>query len=156
MTDIPLKDVIARFTNEEQTILDEMKRLDVRLAKIRHARAALTALESDEPPEFEGKLADACRAVLKANAGRSLAPMQVRDALKALGYDLSQHNNEMASIHSVLKRLADSGPVKPKPKSDGSTRYYWPAPSDPVLDVQPGAVKITGHAPTVKITGGKE
>ena len=33
----------------------------------------------------------------------------VRDSLEISGYNLKQHGNPLASIHGVLKRLADSG-----------------------------------------------
>lgn len=124
-----IRQMIAALAAEEDTLLETMKKTDVRLAQIRAARASLTALESDEPIVFEGKLADGCRAVLKKNGGRSLSPLEVRDELKAIGYDFSQHEhgNVMASIHSVLKRLAKpSGDVKSKEIRDGSgTRYWW-------------------------------
>jgi hypothetical protein len=64
-------------------------------------------------------LADACRAVLKTTM-TSMTPKEVRDGIKRLGYDLSGKSNAMASIHSVLKRLAESGNVH----REGS-QYLW-------------------------------
>lgn len=77
--------------------------------------------------EFDGKLADACRIVLKNVGQKSLTPTEVRDAVKALGYDLSKHTNQMAAVHSVLKRLKDAGEVDTKEwkQAPGQRRYYW-------------------------------
>jgi hypothetical protein len=83
-------------------------------------------VESDEPVVFAGKLADACRNVLKRHRG-SLSPKEVRNHVRALGYDLSVHPNEMAAIHGVLKSLEKSKEVKTKEwsKAPGVTRYFW-------------------------------
>jgi hypothetical protein len=138
--------MIAALAEEEESLVDGMKKADVRLSQVRSARAALVALESEEPIQFDGNMADACRTILKKNAGRSLSPLEVRDELKAIGYDFSQHKhgNIMAVIHSVLKRLAESGEVKTKEAKDGSTRYYWPLPT----------VSISKAAPPIKPVGG--
>lgn len=121
--------MIEALAAEEAALVDAVKKADVRLAQVRAALAALLVLEGDEPVQFEGKLADACRVVLKKHAGASLSPLQVRDELKVIGYDISKdnHSNIMASIHSVLKRLKESGEVESKEAKDGSgTRYRWP------------------------------
>lgn len=38
-----------------------------------------------------------------------MTPIEIRDALETSKYDLSQHSNPLASIHSVLKRFVASG-----------------------------------------------
>lgn len=119
---------IVELEGREKALLDDIKKAEAEVSKIRTARLALLALETDDPAEFDGKLVDAVRAVLTRNAGvRSLAPMDVRDEVKALGYDFSKlkHGNEMAAVHGVLKRLVDSGVARPKKMRDGSTRYVW-------------------------------
>jgi hypothetical protein len=136
----PLSDAISALSNEESAILKEMRRLDLRLSQIRTARAALVALESDEPVTFHGGLADACRTVLKNSPDRSLVPTDVRDRVIALGYDHGEHANFLASVHSTMKRLVESGEVRTKTwkKDPGTTRYVWvgqagftPAPKPP-------------------------
>jgi hypothetical protein len=127
--DDKIKDAIAALDAEEQTLLDVVKSAETRLGKVRGARASLMALTDQEPlADFDGGLAEACRVVLKNNAGRSLAPVEVRDRLADLGYPLHHHNNAMASIHSVLKRLKESGDVETKTGKDGGTRYRWIQP----------------------------
>lgn len=68
-------------------------------------------------------LAEACREVLR-RVNQFRTARGVRDTLEASGYDLKQHNNPLASIHGVLKRLAESGDVEPH-ESNGTTRYRW-------------------------------
>jgi hypothetical protein len=52
-------------------------------------------------------LTDACRVVLK-NAGRAMTPIEVRDRLQAIGFDLDRYTNSLAAVHTVLKRLNQS------------------------------------------------
>jgi hypothetical protein len=129
MTDTKIQDTIRALEEQEAAIADEFQRLEARLAQVRTAKAALIALESDEPMEFDGNLADACRRVLQAAGRRSLSPTEVRDAVKALGYDITKHTNVMAAIHSVLKRLAETPEVDTKElkQAPGQRRYYWVA-----------------------------
>lgn len=57
------------------------------------------------------ELADAIREVLKVSE-QYRTPRGIRDSLRASEYDLTQHPNALASIHGVLKRLAESGEVE--------------------------------------------
>jgi len=118
-----IRNTLAALAAEEERLVDAIKRADVRLAQVRSAITALTALETDQPPEFDGKLADAIRTILK-KFPNALSPVEVRDEVKAIGYDLAKHTNAMATIHGVLKRLAETKDVKAKELKDG-TRYYW-------------------------------
>ena len=101
------------------------------MLKAQAAIKALYALATDEPLEFIGNLADACRAVLRE--GKPLTPLEVRKGIVALGYNLTKHKNPQASIHSVLKRLVESGDLKHVTASvtddDGTTidkaAYKW-------------------------------
>src|SRR5262245_14839541 len=111
-----IQKVITDLAAEEQSLIDAIKAVEARLTKVRAARAHLMALDQEEPLTIDVRLSDACRMVLRSNAGRSMSPTEVRDGLRAIGYDTSseKHSNIMASIHSVLKRLAESGTVKSK------------------------------------------
>ena len=131
MTPEDIDKTIAALMSDEEILEAAIKAAEVRLSRVRAARAAFALLASPEaePGEFLGKMADGCRTVLKQSAGSSLSPLEVRDRLKVLGYDLSTHKNPMASIHSVLKRLAEpQDEIKSKTAKDG-TRYY--AVADP-------------------------
>src|SRR5260370_17148674 len=83
---------IAPFTSDHP--LDELEKLCNNLGMV----SSLEGLD----------LAEACRKVLQEN-DRYMSPREVRDMLEVNDYDLTQHNNPLASIHGVLKRLTDSG-----------------------------------------------
>lgn len=106
-------------------------------------------------------LANAIREVLKQSDQYRTA-RGVRDSLAASGYDLNQHNNAIASVHGVLKRLAETGDVE-QLEVEGKTRYRWkgqpaslptrrhrvqyPNPDKPVT----GFSGVTSHGFTVQV-----
>jgi hypothetical protein len=122
----------ADLTNQLKDLADSVRQAESKLDKTRSAIASLQMLLDDDPIVFSG-LTDAVRAVLKKQT-KPLAPTEVRDELKLLGYNLAQHRNEKASIHSVLKRLAESPSkdVRTRESKDG-TRYYWAGEPDPLV-----------------------
>jgi hypothetical protein len=73
-------------------------------------------------------LADEIRAVLAANHEVWLRPHQVKSELERLGHDLAKYKNPQATIHMVLKRIAESGGVEEKADDTGKTVYMMPTP----------------------------
>lgn len=146
-----VRDHIAKLDKEDEELSTEIARLEVRRARVRTARGALVPLITDEPVAFPGTLADAVRTVLTQKQ-RSLAPVQVRDAVRLLGYDLSKHDNEMAAVHGVLKSLETQGQVKTKTwRQDPDTnRYYWTGPNWKTL----GDIFGVSPAPSLKKIAG--
>ncbi len=124
------RETLTELSREYAHALEEQRQRNVYLAQLRTAINALVALDTNEPITFAGTLAEACRAVLK-NAGRPLTPLQVREGIIALGYNLAQHkSNPLASIHAVLRRLAESGDVERAVTDGGDDRkpdvcYFW-------------------------------
>jgi hypothetical protein len=55
-----------------------------------------------------------------------LHPGGIKKELEALGRDLSKYSNPQATIHMVLKRMAESGEVLEK-TSDGKKVYSYPS-----------------------------
>jgi hypothetical protein len=146
---------IAALIVEEAGLLEAIKAAEVRLTRVRTALTALEALTTDEPIEFDGKLSDACREVLRRSIGKSLSPMEVRDGLKTIGYDISpdKHKNIMASVHAVLKRMAESDKsVKSKDAKDGSGKRYWWAGDRPAQTRHELAAQLASSMPTT-LTG---
>lgn len=120
-----LVEAIAALNEQEAAIMEVLTRLESRLSQVRTARNTLIAIERDEPTQFEGTLADAIRTVLKNHKG-SLSPTEVRDKVKALGYDLNKHDNVMAAVHGVLKRLEEAHEADTKVwKNTPGQRYFW-------------------------------
>ncbi|HLL74820.1 MAG TPA: hypothetical protein VK421_06105 [Pyrinomonadaceae bacterium] len=83
-------------------------------------------------------LADACREVLR-QVKKYMTPIEIRNTLAASGYDLSQHNNPLASIHGILKRLAESGEVEALTHDLKGTMYSWKST---------GGVRVPGSTPS--------
>lgn len=71
------------------------------------------------PPGFT----DSVRNVLR-NVPQALTAKQVRDLLRGAGFDLSSYTNPLASIHTILKRLAERGEVEVS-ESNGEVHYRW-------------------------------
>jgi hypothetical protein len=72
------------------------------------------------PPGFT----DSVRNVLRNVPSQALTAKKVRDLLRGAGFDLSSYTNPLASIHTILKRLAERGEVEVS-ESSGEVRYRW-------------------------------
>src|SRR5687768_11645685 len=117
---------IMRLDKEDEHLSSEINALEARRTKVRNAKASLYALVNDAPLKFEGNLANAVRTVLMSE-DKSRTPVEIRDAVRVLGYDLSRHDNEMAAVHGVLKSLEEQKEVKCKEArgAPGIKRFYW-------------------------------
>ena len=58
-----------------------------------------------------------------------MSPKDVRERMKEIGIDLSVYSNEMAAIHTVIKRLHDAGELRFVTASPGRTLYVWQRPA---------------------------
>jgi len=58
-----------------------------------------------------GGMTDSIRKLM-AEAGHPLTAAEIRDRLEAIGFDMKSYSNPLATIHTVLRRLADSGEVE--------------------------------------------
>jgi hypothetical protein len=95
---------------EYETALAERVTLERRLAQLQQTIGTLSRL-CGLVPTVQWGLTDACRLVLRS-AGEPVTAVQVRDRLAAIGFDLDRYANPLASIHVVLKRLAESGEAR--------------------------------------------
>ena len=57
-----------------------------------------------------------------------MTPLEVRERLLAIGVDLSSYSNDLAVIHTVLRRLNESGELRVIPKPGGKNAYLWVKP----------------------------
>jgi hypothetical protein len=88
--------------------------LQVEIAKKKRVIAALTELanaseDSAPPADLVKGITDACKTAV-LGAGKPILPSEVRDRIKTLG--IAEQKNILASVHTVLKRLAESGEIK--------------------------------------------
>ena len=107
---------------EYEALIAQHAALEARIAQLRHSIAALTKLCGYQPTVPFG-LTDACRLVLR-NADAPLTAPEVRDRLKTIGVDVDKYSNPLASIHTVLKRMHDSGELKEGDREESSRTAY--------------------------------
>jgi hypothetical protein len=138
MSNAPVTKSYHDDLNEALAILDSLllkrEEMETKIAKQKKRIAALTELvqsESDSPAPvgLVDGITDACRTVLRA-AEKPLYPAEVRDRVQAMG--LPPQKNLLASVHTILKRLAESNPLNVeeiRPESgEGVPRYRWKQP----------------------------
>jgi len=114
---------LEKATREYETLLAERTRLDERLARLAQTIGSLMRLCNLTPTVSLG-LTDACRMVLKA-AGHPLTGVEVRQQLQGIGFDVERYANDLASIHTVLKRLKEAGEVDSVPQAHDRPAYRW-------------------------------
>lgn len=112
---------------EYEALGAERHRIDTRLSELAQTIGTLTRLCGLTPTVPWG-LTDACRTVLR-NAGTPMTPLEVRDRLRGIGYDLSSYSNALAAIHTTLKRLAEAEELRTAaPLPRGKPGYLWHRP----------------------------
>jgi hypothetical protein len=111
---------------EYEALGQERQRIDQRLGELAQTIGTLTRLCGLTPTVPWG-LTDACRTVLRS-AGLAMTPTEVRERLAAIGCDLSSYSNPLASVHTVLKRLNESGELRFITTGHGKVAYIWNRP----------------------------
>lgn len=125
--------VYTTLLEDREQKANELAQVDERIAKVKPKIVGLAALTDDIPEdsplgqfliETTGMgITDAVRDAIKAN-GEWMTPVQIRDALVKIGYDLtSKYVNPVAILHNILKRLKDSGELEQRTNEEGKTEY---------------------------------
>jgi bifunctional DNA-binding transcriptional regulator/antitoxin component of YhaV-PrlF toxin-antitoxin module len=105
--------------------------IDQRLAELGQTIGTLTKLLGLAPSVPLG-LTDAIRMVVRG-AGVPMTPVEVRDRLRVIGFDVSKYTNELAAVHTILKRLNDAGELRFIPRAGGRHQYTWNRMVTPVV-----------------------
>jgi hypothetical protein len=108
---------------EYEQLGQKRREIDQRLAQLAQTIGTLNRLCGFVSSVFWG-LTDACRVVLKG-VGHPMTPMEVRDRLEAIGFDLSKYSSSLAAIHTVLKRLHEAGELSFVELASGKFAYEW-------------------------------
>src|SRR5262245_29738473 len=114
-------------TREYEALGEERRRIDRRLGELGQSIATLTRLCGLTPTVTWG-LTDACRTVLRG-AGKAMTPVELRDRLKSIGFDFSKYTNELAAVHTILKRLNEAGELRFLTSGYGPKSYIWEKPA---------------------------
>jgi hypothetical protein len=110
---------------EYETLGEERRKIDERLTQLAQTIGTLSRLLG-LTPTAPLSITDAVRLAMRA--GVPMTPTEVRDRLLGIGVDLSGYTNELAVIHTVLKRLNEAGEIRILPKRGGKTAYLWARP----------------------------
>jgi hypothetical protein len=70
------------------------------------------------------------------SAGAPLTVLEVCAQLGTMGIDLSRYENDLAAIHTILKRLNQAGEIRFVPRSWGRPSYEWLFPHPQVVAVK--------------------
>lgn len=119
------RSALAAAVKEYEALGDQRREIDVRLAHLAQTIGTLSRLLG-LTPTVPLSITDAVRLAMRA--GVPMTPPEVRERLLAIGVDLSIYANELAVIHTVLKRLNESGELRIIPKAAGKTAYLWTRP----------------------------
>jgi hypothetical protein len=110
MTTDDYRRALATAIREYETLGQQRQDVDKRIAEVAQTIGTLSRLCGLVPTVPLG-LTDACRLVVRG-AGAPVTPADVRQRLQAIGFDLSKYSNDLAAIHTILKRLNDSGELR--------------------------------------------
>ena len=108
---------------EFEALGDQRRAIDRRLTELAQTMASLSRLCGYVPTVSWG-LTDGCRMILMST-GRPMMPTEVRDALTACGFDLTKYTNELAAVHTVLRRLNESGEIRMVDHESGKYGFLY-------------------------------
>ena len=126
MTTADYRAALAAAAKEYEALGEERRKIDDRLTQLAQTIGTLSRLIGLTPTVPMG-LTDAIRLVVRG-AGVPMTPVEVRDRLLSIGCDLSQYSNELAVVHTVLRRLNEAGEIRIIPRPNGKNQYLWAKP----------------------------
>jgi hypothetical protein len=94
--------------------------IDKRLAELAQTIGTLSKLVGLTPTVPLG-LTDAVRMIMRG--GVAMTPVEVRDRLHAIGFDMDKYANDLAAVHTILKRLNESGELRFIARAPGRHQY---------------------------------
>jgi hypothetical protein len=111
---------LAAAIKEYEDLGLQRRQIDDRLAQLAQTIGTLNKLLGYESTVPLG-LTDAIRLVMRG--GVPMTPIEVRDRLKGIGFDVSKYANDLAAVHTILKRLNDNGELRFIPREPGKHQY---------------------------------
>jgi hypothetical protein len=134
----PQRAAMDAYLKEMGDLVEDRRKLSVRINRLEKAlRGMIDLLDTDEEQmEYMEKLddltppsglTDAIQELLWANENTWFLPTEIRDRVKSY---LATHANEMASVHTTLKRLLKRNPFMETMEKDGKTAYRFVSPGE--------------------------
>lgn len=138
-------------------LLTQQQEVEKRLVIVRQSIQTLASLCESEGVEVEpsveaegllalSTLAADIRAILAAHCFTWFRPNGVKSQLERLGHDLSAYKNPQATIHMVLKRMAESGEIQERVDSEKKTVYMRPSSLESYTTVGQALAKAKAEA----------
>lgn len=125
MTTADYRAALEAAAREYETLGEQRRQIDERLTQLAQTIGTLSRLLG-LTPTVPLSITDAVRLAMRA--GVPMTPPEVRDRLLSIGVDLSSYSNELAVIHTVLRRLNEAGEIRIVPRSGGKHAYLWAKP----------------------------
>jgi hypothetical protein len=111
--------------------LATQEQLEKRIVAVRVMIGGLSnALNQTFDEADELGLTDAVRQAFKTNS-TPLEPTALRTRLQQLGFNTKKYGNFMASLHTIISRLAQSGEIKQQQIPGNKIGYVWAKPTPP-------------------------
>jgi len=130
MTHEDYRRALESATREYEELGVKRRAIDDRLAELAQTIGTLSKLIGLTPTVPLG-LTDAIRLVVRG-AGVPMTPTEVRDRLRGIGFDVSKYVNDLAAVHTILRRLNQSGELRFLARGPGVPRYVWNTGVTPV------------------------
>ena len=146
MTTENYRQALDAAVREYEALGEQRREIDKRLAQLAQTIGTLNRLCGFTPTVFWG-LTDACRVVLRG-AGQAMTPVDVRERLDAIGFDLSKYTNSLAVIHVVLKRLKEARELRFTSLGSGKFAYEWQQPARTIVMSEAELAKFEFSAST--------
>ena len=125
MTTNDYRAALQAAAKEYEDLGEQRRKIDERLNQLAQTIGTLSRLIG-LTPTVPLSITDAVRLAMRA--GVPMTPPEVRDRLLAIGVDLSSYSNELAVIHTVLRRLNEAGEIRIIPRPGGKNAYLWTKP----------------------------
>lgn len=137
----PERIVLEKYIQDLLSLVKESRHIEQKIDGIRASVLSILALHADieAAPYLEQidalfkpeGFTEAIRKVLRST-NAPLTPSEVKENLPEVGFDLDGYSNPLASVHTILKRLAKTELVEQRIEKDRTT-YRWLREGEPKI-----------------------
>jgi predicted membrane GTPase involved in stress response len=129
---------LARCLVQRQKIDHKVARLQAVIGQLQDLCAELDQknfqrrVERVVKADLKIGITELARVILK-EMSLPMTASDLKEKMEARKLDVSRYSNPLAVIHTVLKRLVQSGEVKVVPQKQGKKAYQWVSTTDKLL-----------------------
>jgi hypothetical protein len=126
MTSGDYRSALAAAITEYEALGEQRREIDTRLVQLAQTIGTLSTLLG-LTPTVPMSITAAVRLAMRA--GVPMTPIDVRERLLSIGVNLATYSNDLAVIHTVLRRLNEAGELRLIPRPNGKNTYLWAKPA---------------------------